>query len=146
MSDNTPQKNRLARFLLSYSEADLGISAVILLLVSTIGMTIAFIIFAAEQTRPLQLEFIHVGFHNPKFFEDICGIAGSDLFRFVLNPNILPTNNAAERGLQEIVVHRKIRGGIRTKETMTWLANFFSCVMTWKNNKLDYLAEIAKYA
>ena len=74
------------------------------------------------------------------------GNAGSDLFRFVLNPNIQPTNNAAERGLREIVVHRKIRGGIRAKETMTWLANFFSCVMTWKNNKLDYLAEIAKYA
>ena len=74
------------------------------------------------------------------------GNAGSDLFRFVLNPNIPPTNNAAERGLREIVVHRKIRGSIRAKETMTWLANFFSCVMTWKNNKLDYLAEIAKYA
>ena len=74
------------------------------------------------------------------------GNAGSDLFRFVLNPNIPPTNNTAERGLREIVVHRKIRGGIRAKETMTWLANFFSCVMTWKNNKLDYLAEIAKYA
>ena len=77
MSDKTPQKNRLARFLLSYSEADLGISAIILL-VSTIGMAVAFIIFAAEQTRLLQLEFIHVGFHNPKFFEDIRGIAGLD--------------------------------------------------------------------
>ena len=72
--------------------------------------------------------------------------AGSDLFRFVLNPKIPPTNNAAERGLREIVVHRKIRGSIRAEETMTWMANFFSCVMTWKNKKLDYLAEIAKYA
>ena len=72
--------------------------------------------------------------------------AGSDLFRFVLDPRIPPTNNAAERGLREIVVHRKVRGGIRAKETMTWMANFFSCVMTWKNKKLDYLAEIAKYA
>ena len=72
--------------------------------------------------------------------------AGSDLFRFVLDPTIPPTNNAAERGLREIVVHRKIRGSIRAEETMTWMANFFSCVMTWKNKKLDYLAEIAKYA
>ena len=72
--------------------------------------------------------------------------AGGDLFRFVLDPKIPPTNNAAERGLREIVMHRKIRGGIRAKETMTWMANFFSCVMTWKNKKLDYLAEIAKYA
>ena len=68
-------QNRVLRFLFSYSEADLGISAVILL-VTTIGMTVAFIIFAAEQTRLLQLEFINVGFHNPKFFEDVRGIAG----------------------------------------------------------------------
>ena len=78
------------------------------------------------------------------------GNAGSDLFRFVLNSNIPPTNNAAERGLREayntIVVHRKIRGGIRAKETMTWLANFFSCIMAWKNKGLDHITEIAKYA
>ena len=72
--------------------------------------------------------------------------AGSDLFRFVLNPNIPPTNNAAERGLHKIVVHRKIRGGIRAEETMTWMANFFSCIMTWKNKGLDHIAELAKYA
>ena len=55
--------------------------------------------------------------------------AGGDLFRFVLNPKIPPTNNAAERGLREIVVHRKVRGGIRAEGTMTWMANFFSCVV-----------------
>ena len=47
----------------------------------------------------------------------------------VLDPKIPPANNAAERGLQEIVVHRKILGGIRAKEAMTWMANFFSCVV-----------------
>ena len=41
--------------------------------------------------------------------------AGSDLFRFVLDPKIPPTNNAAERGLREIVVHRKIQGSIRAE-------------------------------
>ena len=45
-----------------------------------------------------------------------------------------------------IVVHRKVRGGIRAEETMTWMANFFSCIMTWKNKGLDHIAEIAKYA
>ena len=72
--------------------------------------------------------------------------AGNDLFRFVLNPNIPPTNNAAERGLREIVVHKKVRGDIRAEETMTWMANFFSCIMTWKNKGLDHIAELAKYA
>ena len=33
--------------------------------------------------------------------------AGSDLFRFVLNPKIPPTNNVVERGLREIVVTEK---------------------------------------
>ena len=74
------------------------------------------------------------------------GNTGSDLFRFVLDPRIPPTNNAAERGLREIVVHRKIRGGIRAKETMTWMANFFSRITVWKDKKLAYLTEIAKYA
>ena len=50
-----------------------------------------------------------------------------------------------QSGDWEIVVHRKIRGGIRAKETMTWMANFFSYVMTWKNKELDHLADIAKY-
>ena len=71
--------------------------------------------------------------------------ARNNLFQFVLDPEIPSTNNAAERGLREIVVHRKVRGGIRAKETMTWMANLFSCVMTWKNTGRDYLAEIAKY-
>ena len=45
--------------------------------------------------------------------------AAGDLFVFVLDPRIPPTNNIAERGLREIVVHRKIRGAIRAAETMS---------------------------
>ena len=71
--------------------------------------------------------------------------ANDDLFRFVINPEIQSTNNAAERALREIVVHRKIRGGIKAEKTKEWMANFFSCITTWKNQKLDYLAEMAKY-
>ena len=29
---------------------------------------------------------------------------------------------------------------------MTWMVNFFSCIMTWKNKKLDHLTEVVKYA
>ncbi len=74
------------------------------------------------------------------------GRALPDLFRFVLDPSIPPTNNAAERGLREIVVHRKMRGGIRAEGTMEWMGNLFTCVSTWKNRGLDYLQEIARYA
>ena len=68
--------------------------------------------------------------------------ASGDLFQFVLDPRIPPTNNAAERGLREIVVHRKIRGSIRSRETMQWMGNLFTCVTTWKAMNTDCLAEI----
>ena len=73
------------------------------------------------------------------------GNAYEDLFRFVLDPRIPSTNNAAERGLREIVVHRKIRGSIRSKGTMRWLGNLFSCVATWQQRGIDHLSEIARY-
>ena len=52
------------------------------------------------------------------------------LFRFVTDPAIPATNNAAERALCELVVHRKVRGPIRSEKTMDWLANIFTCVTT----------------
>ena len=70
--------------------------------------------------------------------------AAGDLFQFVLDRRIPPTNNAAERGLREIMVHRKIRGSIRSRETMQWMGNLFTCVTTWKAMNKDYLAEIVK--
>ena len=36
------------------------------------------------------------------------GRAYAGLFRFVTDPRVPPTNDAAERGLREIVVHRKL--------------------------------------
>ncbi len=56
------------------------------------------------------------------------GRALPNLFRFVLDPRIPSTNNAAGRGLREIIVHRKIRGGIRAERTMELMGNLFSCV------------------
>ena len=74
------------------------------------------------------------------------GNAYGDLFRFVTDPRVPSTNNAAERGLREIVVHRKIRGAIRSEDTMRWLGNLFTCVTTWQMRGIDHLAELAKYA
>ena len=65
------------------------------------------------------------------------------LFTFLVDPRIPPTNNAAERGLREFVVHRKVRGCIRTEETMEWMANIFTCMTTWKNKGLNRLTELA---
>ena len=69
-----------------------------------------------------------------------------DTFRFVLDSEIPADNNPAERHLREPVVHRKIRGCIRSEKTMEWLGALFTCVSTWKCQGLDYVKELAKYA
>ncbi len=71
--------------------------------------------------------------------------AAGDLFEFVVDPRIPPTNNIAERGLREIVVHRKIRGAIRAAETMEWMGYLFTCVTTWEAQGKDYREELVKY-
>ena len=68
--------------------------------------------------------------------------AWPDMFRFVIDSGIPHTNNAAERGLHELVVHHKIRGSIRSADTMAWLGNLFTCASTWKERSL---AKIASY-
>ena len=78
-------------------------------------------------------------------FRTKLGNAYEDLFRFILDPRIPPTNNAAERGLREIVVHRKIRDSIRSEDTMDWLGYLFTCMATWKMHGLDPIKEIAAY-
>ena len=78
-------------------------------------------------------------------FRTKLGNAYEDLFRFILDPRIPPTNNAAERGLREIVIHRKIRGSIRSEDTMEWLGYLFTCITTWKMRGLDPLKEMAAY-
>ena len=67
------------------------------------------------------------------------------LFTFVLDPRIPPTNNAAERGLREVAVHRKIHGGMKSVNTPDVAGNIFTCIATWKNSGLDHLTEMAKY-
>ena len=52
--------------------------------------------------------------------------AERDLFLYVVDPRVASTNNAAERGLREPVVHKKVRGSIRSEETMKWLGTLFT--------------------
>lgn len=68
-----------------------------------------------------------------------------DLFTFVLNPAVPPTNNPAERGLREIIVHRKVRGQIKSDNTPEIMGNIFTCFTTWKAQDVDHLAEMLKY-
>ena len=61
------------------------------------------------------------------------------MFTFVLNPHVPSTNNTAERSLHEIVVHRKIRGGLKSENTPNTMGNIFTCFMTWKAQGFNHL-------
>jgi hypothetical protein len=64
----------------------------------------------------------------------------ADLFVFVEDPAVPPTNNAAERSLRHLVVSRKISGGTRSEagsDTKMTLASVFG---TWRTQGLNPFA------
>lgn len=67
-----------------------------------------------------------------KFVKSVCRKHREDLFRFVNDPDIEPTNNHAERGLRHPVVMRKISGGSRSKKGADTTARLLSVMQTIK--------------
>lgn len=72
------------------------------------------------------------GTEVPKFVKSVCIKHREDLFRFVDNPEIEPTNNLAERGLRHAVVMRKISGGSRSDKGAETTAKLLSVMQTIK--------------
>jgi len=72
------------------------------------------------------------GTEVPKFVKSICRKHREDLFRFVDNPEVDPTNNLAERGLRHAVVMRKISGGSRSNRGAETTAKLLSVMQTIK--------------
>jgi transposase len=65
-----------------------------------------------------------------------------ELFTFVADPAVPPTNNAAERALRPLVVSRKISGGTRSPQGSRTRMILHSVVATWELRGLDPLAEL----
>jgi transposase len=65
----------------------------------------------------------------------------TDLFTFVADPAVPPTNNAAERALRPRVIARKISGGTRSKRGSQSRMILQSLVATWDLRGLDPIAE-----
>ncbi len=53
-------------------------------------------------------------------------------FTCVFYTNVEPTNNYAEQSLRELIVHRKIMGGLRSRDGAVVLERTASCIATWK--------------
>ena len=67
------------------------------------------------------------------------------MFAFLEHPGVDPTNNASERALRYIVVFRKIIG--QTKggpQAMRRLADFATCVLTWRRQGKSVYEEVAR--
>ena len=65
----------------------------------------------------------------------------AELFTFVADPAVPPTNNAAERALRPLVTARKISGGTRSPHGTTTRMVLQSLVATWELRGLDPVAE-----
>ncbi|MDQ3694799.1 MAG: IS66 family transposase [Chloroflexota bacterium] len=65
----------------------------------------------------------------------------TELFTFVADPAVPPTNNAAERALRPLVIARKISGGTRSKQGSQTRMILQSLVATWDLRGLDPVAE-----
>ena len=64
-----------------------------------------------------------------------------ELFTFVADPAVPPTNNAAERALRPLVIARKISGGTRSRQGSRTRMILQSLVATWEVRGLDPHAE-----
>jgi transposase len=65
----------------------------------------------------------------------------AELFVFVEDPTVPPTNNAAERSLRHLVTARKISGGTRSSAGTATKMTLASLFGTWRLHGLDPLAE-----
>ncbi len=67
------------------------------------------------------------------------------MFAFLEHPGVDPTNNASERVLRYIVVFRKIIGQTKGGPlAMRRLADFATCVLTWRRQDKSVYEEIAR--
>jgi hypothetical protein len=56
-----------------------------------------------------------------------------------------PTNSHAERELREPIVHRKIRGQLKSEKGIKMFSVLMTAVSTWKLQKLNPFLEFKKY-
>lgn len=70
--------------------------------------------------------------------------ASNDLFTFTLYRGVDPTNSHAERELREPIVHRKIRGQLKSEKGMVMFSRLMTAVSTWKLQDLNPFLEFKK--
>lgn len=63
-------------------------------------------------------------------------------FTCIDHPEVEPTNNAAERALRELVVQRKIIGGLRRPKGAATMERIMTMLMTWRQQGLEVFSTL----
>jgi transposase len=66
-------------------------------------------------------------------------------FTCLVNLFVEPTNNTAERALRELVVQRKIMGGLRREKGANIMQTIMSMIATWKQRGLHVFSTMKSY-
>ena len=66
-------------------------------------------------------------------------------FTCVLYTDVEPTNNFAEQALRELIVQRKIMGGLRSKDGAVVLERVATCLASWKKQKKPLFETLRSY-
>lgn len=84
--------------------------------------------------------------HNTirKFVNNLYHRDVNNLFRFVTDPEVDPTNNISERELRKLVIIRKISNGSRSTRGANATAMLLSIIETLRNNNKNILQELQK--
>ena len=77
-----------------------------------------------------------------KFVDNLLKRRKEWLFRFVIDPNVEPTNNRAERALRPSVIYRKISGGTRSSRGTKAYDRLFSIFYTQKLRKRSFIRDV----
>ena len=63
------------------------------------------------------------------------------MFQFVINPQVEPTNNRAERGLMPSVIYRKTSSGSRTERVVEIYTRIYSNYYTSKLRGKNFITD-----
>ncbi len=77
-----------------------------------------------------------------KFVDNLLRRKKEWLFRFVIDPEVEPTNNRAERALRPSVIYRKVSGGTRSSRGTKAYDRLFSIFYTQKLRKRSFIRDV----
>lgn len=81
-----------------------------------------------------------------RFVENLYHRDKENLFLFVTNPNVNPTNCISERALRKLVIMRKISNGSRSLQGAKNTATLLTIIQTLRNNRQNLFQQLQKLA